>query len=310
MDRVQNSGPGDPVETARHLIHVGFPKAGSTFLQRWFAGHPDVRYAEGGLAGFQDVYEVIRHAASGTPARPWRVTSAEGFTAPRKWSGGRPKDVVVDYEGDVTERQRRACHALAALFPGATILIVTRGFRSMILSSWSQYVRTGGMEGPESLSGREMPWDYDAVIGLYRSAFGADRVIVLPYELLRDDQSRFLRSLEARLGIGPFDGPMGRVNPSLSEAEMAWYPRIGRLLQALPLPRRLRDRIFRSYVRQIFHGRLAWVARGLDRWHGPSPGVDAWVDAGLLERCRGRADCLRTLPEYGPYAADYLHPEP
>jgi hypothetical protein len=306
MDTEPAFAQGEPVETTRHLIHVGFPKAGSTFLQRWFAGHPDIRYAEGGLAGFHDVYDVLRHAASDAPAGLWRVTSAEGFMAPRPRSGFQPQDMLVGYEGEVAERQRRACHILAALFPNATILIVTRGFSSMILSSYSQYVRTGGTGGLQSLSG-EMPWNYDALIGLYRSAFGADRVIILPYELLRDDQSRFLRVLEARLGLGPFDGPPGRPNPSLSDAEMFWYPRIGRFLQAMPIPRRLRDRIFRSYVRMIFHGRLSWVAQGLSRWSGQSSTVASRLEPAQLEGCRGRAECLRDVPEYGPYAEEYLH---
>lgn len=302
------AGQGESVESARHLIHVGFPKAGSTFLQRWFAGHPDLRYAEGGLAGFRDVHDVISHAASESAARLWRVTSAEGFLAPRRKPGSSLCDVVVDYEGDgMAESQRRACHTLAALFPEATILIVTRGFRSMILSSFSEYVRSGGVGRLEDLSGTEMPWNYDGLIDLYRAAFGADRVIVLPYELLRDDQNRFLRTLEARLGVGLFDGPVGRLNPSLSEAEMHWYPRIGRLVQGLPLPRRLRDAIFRRYVRVIFQGGLSWVAAGLSRLSGPSSSVALRLDPADLDQCRGKAERLRGIPEYGLYAKDYLH---
>lgn len=301
------AGQGETVESERHLIHVGFPKAGSTFLQRWFAGHPDLRYAEGGLAGFLDVYDVVRHAASDSAASLWGVTSAEGLLAPRRKAGDGSRDVVVKYEGGVREKQHRACHMLAALFPEATILIVTRGFRSMILSSFSQYVRTGGTGTLKDLSEGEMPWDYDDLIDLYRSAFGADRVIILPYELLRDDQSRFLRILEARLGVGPFAGPSGRPNPSLSDAEIQWYPRFGRIVRALPLPRRLRDALFRSYVRLIFHGGLSWAAAGLSRWSGPSSSVASRLDPAVLERCRGRAERLRAIPEFGPYSEDYLH---
>ncbi|MGH2941655.1 MAG: hypothetical protein ACRDLN_02605 [Solirubrobacteraceae bacterium] len=39
-----------------HLIHIGVPEAGSTFLQRWFATPPKLGYVEGGPAGFATVY--------------------------------------------------------------------------------------------------------------------------------------------------------------------------------------------------------------------------------------------------------------
>ena len=56
--------------------------------------------------------------------------------------------VAGQYEGEkalnFAPRQVAACDALGALFPTAHVLLVTRGFRSLILSSYSQYARTGG----------------------------------------------------------------------------------------------------------------------------------------------------------------------
>jgi hypothetical protein len=37
---------------SRHLIHIGYAKAGSKFLQRWFEAHPDLAYRTAGLGGF------------------------------------------------------------------------------------------------------------------------------------------------------------------------------------------------------------------------------------------------------------------
>src|SRR5262249_37217403 len=39
-----------------HLIHIGYPKTGSNFLRAWFAQHPQLAYADGGIAGFLDAY--------------------------------------------------------------------------------------------------------------------------------------------------------------------------------------------------------------------------------------------------------------
>jgi hypothetical protein len=50
---------------SRHLVHIGYPKAGSTYLQRWFASHPQLAYREGGIAGFPNVYALARDGAAG-----------------------------------------------------------------------------------------------------------------------------------------------------------------------------------------------------------------------------------------------------
>ena len=43
-----------------HLIHIGYPKAGSTLLRQWFEAHPQILYASGGLAGFDSVIDLMR----------------------------------------------------------------------------------------------------------------------------------------------------------------------------------------------------------------------------------------------------------
>lgn len=101
-----------------HLLHIGYPKAGSTFLQRWFETHPQLLYSPGGVAGFRDVYSVARAAAVPAGDERYRVTSDERFTAPRADAG----DFVVDYRRDGPDpaaRQARACDLLYELFPSA-----------------------------------------------------------------------------------------------------------------------------------------------------------------------------------------------
>jgi len=163
----------------RHLLHVGYPKAGSKFLQRWFASHPQLAYVEGGIAGFRDVHAIIRDGAIRTGDPLYRVTSAEGLSAPNASAG----QVMVDYASPRVRRtadaQLEVCRTLAELFPNAVVLIVTRGFRSMILSSYSQFVRSGGYadladlvamarKGEHDWLADLAPWDYDRLIGAYR----------------------------------------------------------------------------------------------------------------------------------------------
>jgi hypothetical protein len=270
-----------------HLIHIGYPKTGSNYLRRWFAAHPQLAYADGGIAGFPNVYAMVRPAAG----IRYRVTSYEGLATPLS---------ALHLAGP----QAEVCTMLAELFPGARVLMLTRGYRSMVVSSYSQYVRGGGEEDfggfCEQILRSDNPWHYDRVAGLYESAFGASNVIVMPYELLRDDAGAFTRTLANRLGIDDCAAGPERVNVSLSAAELAWYPRLSRAARRLP------GKLRRLYARGVFTNRLRLPIRAL---HGLRPATPVSADAipdELLDMLRPGAERLRTYPLYEPYAADYL----
>jgi len=285
-----------------HLLHVGFPKTGSTFLRRWFREHPQLAYAEGEFAGYRDVYEISREAVAPRSDVLYRVTSSEAFTTPHR-DAGNPHS-THDNPIDPAVGQKNVCTSLAAIFPNAYVLLVTRGFRSMILSSFSQYIRSGaGVPFEEFVShpliGR--PWEYDRVIGLYQSAFGAEKVIVMPWELLRDDLDRFMRTLEERLGLTHVPAAPGRVNPSLSSVELYWYPRLTRVVQRLPIGSGLR----RMYLRGALVNRFRGVIALLQRLRPGTPVTPDAIPEHVIAAYRAKALTLRDNPLYAPYAHDY-----
>lgn len=293
----------------RHLLHIGFPKAGSTFLQRWFDGHPQLAHTYGGIAGFADMHAIAREGCSRREVL-YRVTSNEELSAPRPDAG----KVAVDFEHPreltIAASQERVCSILSGLFPNATVLIVTRGFRAMILSSLSQYVRGGGEADLATMMRAKLhqeppqvdSFDYDYLIGLYRQAFGEANVIVMPYELLRDDADAFTRTFSDRLGIDPHPPLRERVNESLSPIELYWLPRLTRLMRRIP-SRRLRDRYSRATLGNGLRGPIAW----LNRLKPGTPFTSESIPEELVNAFRGRADSLRGNPLYAPYAAEYLH---
>jgi hypothetical protein len=269
-----------------HLIHVGFPKTGTNYLRRWFAAHPQLAYAEGGIAGFHNVYAL----AHPDMAARYRVTSFEGLTAPE------PATEMARPQADV-------CVALAGLFPNARVLMLTRGYRSMLMSSYSQYIRSGGDEDfaafCRSVAASDNPWHYDRVAGNYEDAFGAANVIVMPYELLRDDVGAFTRELASRLGIDPAPAAADRVNVSLSALEMTWYPRLGRV--ASRFPRKVRS----AYTRAVFTNRLAGPIRMMQRLKPLAPVTPDAIPLQLLATLGLGAARIRTYPLYAPYVEDY-----
>jgi hypothetical protein len=257
---------------------------------------------------------MAREAASGRGRPLYRVTSSEDLSSPHTSVG----QMAVDYEemqrASMPDAQTRACELLAALFPTAHILIVTRGFRSMILSSYSQYVRSGGLEslaalcasGGSAAAAKQAPWNYDHLIGLYRRAFGEAKVILLPYELLRDDAAAFVGEISRRLEIADTGVPPGRLNPSLTPIELAWYPRLGRRVRSLPLGARGRRQAWQFYVQAAMTNRLHIAIALLQRVRPVPPLTDAPLTPELMQNFHGLASSLRDEPTYRAYARDYL----
>jgi len=103
--------------------------------------------------------------------------------------------------------EKELADRLVATLPGARVLIVIREQRAMLASTYKQYIRAGGMLSldtylsPASLGhpSTGLPdwrhFRYDALIRCYRERFGEDRVLVLPYEHLRNQPADFVTRL-------------------------------------------------------------------------------------------------------------------
>lgn len=296
--------------TRGHLLHVGYPKTGSKFLQRWFAAHPDIAFSDWGIAGFRDGHALMAAAAGERALPPWHVTSHEALLTPLAeiedfGAGGRAVQ-LPDRSG-----QRAACATLAGLFPAAHILIVTRGYEALLRSFYAELVVGGAgvsfRDFCDALlvqveAGTDV-FHLDAAIDAYASSFGDERLLVLPYELLRDRPRDFLGEIETRLAVRPFPMPPERVRPSPPGARIATYRRMTRWVRAIPGPRR---RLARGYVAALRAGRLNGVAAAIERLGGRSEASGEALPPRLIEALAGRAGRLRGNPLYRDYAQDYL----
>jgi hypothetical protein len=301
----------------RHLVHVGYPKAGSTTLQAWFESRPDVVFADDTIGGVTSAEGIAEQVAVTDGGPRWVVTSAERLILPTVEGKG-----PMAPTEPIAARRERVCARLRDMFGDATILIVTRGFRSIIASSYSQTLRWGPalsvdeflalyQESPEFEGLRAADGlDYDAALRLYTETFGAENVLVLPFELLRDDPRAFLARLEQRLELEPrFDQVPWR-NASLSGAEQYWYLRFSRGVERatarLGRPGMTLQRGY--YQRAIRAGRLKRPAEVLSRvLRTPTVKPANEIPAEMVESCRGLASSLAANPDYAPYAVDYLN---
>lgn len=192
------------------LLHVGYHKTGSRWLRFLFFSNPQTGF------GWTDKTGPDHPVRRLVGARPFEfdpersraefgpllqrieddglspVVSFERFSG-NPFSGGYDSKEIAD--------------RLAAVFPGARVLVVVREQRSMIVSTYKQYVREGGalpvtkfMLPPTSRSMR-VPWfdlrhfEYHHLLTYYRGLFGVDAVLALTYEQFVADPSSFVEEI-------------------------------------------------------------------------------------------------------------------
>lgn len=297
------------------LIHVGLQKTGTTWLQHWMHAHPSIAYRLDSFGGVQRPVDICRTAMAASPR--WYAISDENLTGGLAWPEGYT-NLLMRHEGfdrqptGLLEHRTRVADQLHAMFPHATILITTRGFSGALRSLYAQVVRFGGDQPFETFvktyANFITDWfDYNSVVEMYRARFG--NVLLLPYEVLAEDQPRYERLLEEYLDLPPATVQIGRVYPSLNARQQVAYSRCSRILL-----RPLVDRISWHRAHTLYLAYAAWIVDrswcdGLiqclfapGRHH---PAIE--VPGEMLEQFRGKASLLMNEPVYAPYMAEYLN---
>lgn len=203
----------------RIVLHTGFMKTGSTFLQKGvFPTLPTVAlysYADGG--GFVELADRLRR---GAPESTWptEIKTLHGWLARSdrpvqlfSWEG-LVGGYLADYRqfGDLTR-------FLKAAFPDAHILLFIRRQADLAESLYRQALHTYHFPTVRAFLNRTptgfgrhradgaanidvASLNYLPFVEAYEAAFGAERVHVVPYELLQADPDRFYALLSAALG--------------------------------------------------------------------------------------------------------------
>jgi hypothetical protein len=199
------------------LIHIGFHKTGTSWLQD--------RLFESAAVGFMacgsenDVKrELVRaHDLEFDPDR------AREFFRPRfERAVAEGLVPVLSAErlcGDMlfgAYDSARIAGRLASVFPTGRVLIVIREQRRMLFSSYHQYVKMGGLLRLKRYLRKPKhahPWPcdlrhfaYDRLITHYHGLFGAENVLVLPYELFQRHPVSFLSRIAEFAGATPQPG--------------------------------------------------------------------------------------------------------
>ncbi|MEX2201521.1 MAG: sulfotransferase [Dongiaceae bacterium] len=232
------------------LVHIGLHKTGTTWLQFHLFPRADCGFH---LPDFPGMTPKQRAKAIGVRLcydKHNRLMNESNFNADAV-RAEIAELLVPQGTTPVVSHERLAGHPLSngfdrailrdrirAVLPNARILIVVREQFSMLMSSYLQYLKYGGWHDIDQYlfppSDGRLPtlsidfWEYDRLIEMYRSVFGADRVCVLPYEMLSHDPQEYVRRICSFAGTAaPGDIDTGRrENQRRGYAAAYWFRRM------------------------------------------------------------------------------------
>lgn len=221
------------------LIHIGWPKTGTSTLQ----GHVFPAFGGTDLVGpksqlfYRFTQNLIQADDEDYLEATWR-----GFIADARQ---RLPALIISRE-DLTKdgRTERIARRLHELLPEAHILACVRNQRTLIPSFYGQHLKDGCPQRFDQWLSENVPrrWQYDTGIEHFQARFGADRVTVLAYEQLVEDPAAFAAAVYATILEG--------------EAQPA---------EALPTTNRMASRTTRWALRRMnrLFRRSAWQRRPL-----------------------------------------------
>lgn len=202
------------------LIHIGYHKTASTLLQFQFFNDPRFGFHPMlGHAGRLGARFVVGHSKG--PDNPFTFcapTVAELAGQEVIPDGLLPVVSYEDLSGHIYsggQTSWQCAQWLCAVFPRAKVLITVREQQAMIRSCYDHFLHDGGLCGIDAFlqtyNEYQLPMfskahlRYDECVEGYQRLFGDENVLVLPYELLRDNRrdfvARILRFAEREPGI-------------------------------------------------------------------------------------------------------------
>ena len=211
------------------ILHVGYHKTATTWLQRHLFDNRDA-----GLASPWTIREVIDGIVRPHPLE-WDLRAArDAFGAGRRRVEAEGLTCALSNEELAGNPHSGAfgctivAERLAALFPGARVLIVVRRQADLLVSVYKQYVVRGGTLSPARYFRppaedfrvprfRPAHFEFHRLIELYHGHFDPDRVLVLPFESMVEDRGAFVRRIASFAGgrdPGPLPAEVVRRSPS------------------------------------------------------------------------------------------------
>ena len=226
-----------PTDPSPVLFHVGYHKTATTWMQaRLF--QPAYGYRQ--VASHEDVF---RHVVS-PHGLYFDAAEMRGLLAERLEGCGEvpvvSSEIMIGHPFYGGHGSDVYAERIKAICPNARILVSIRRQASILPSVYMQYLLRGGTQSVEAFfTGKQdigyfgfdpLHFAYDRLIGRYMELFGAENVLVVTQEALRDDMQEVSRTIARFSGNTAFD----RLSDTDTRVQSPSYPEY-----AIPLLRRI-----------------------------------------------------------------------
>lgn len=193
------------------VLHIGFSKCASTFLQHFFQEHGDIFlvnqshfFAPFEYSHYPSGKDEYCHLFDKASANQLKLESDEHIVLPLFHPVLAAAATTLDSVAEVSSRIRY-------VQPDARIVIVIRNQVDLIVSRYSEYILGGGKGDFDFFVGEFLSCSIDrvnyyqnyyaAIVEIFRADFGADNVLILLQEDLAASEKSFLELLCGFLGI-------------------------------------------------------------------------------------------------------------
>lgn len=242
-----------------YYVHIGYPRTGSTWLQKLLEEHPEVCFVfrtrffgfednwKRGIKFYESLFKVNKaHKAIVDSDEGYSIGSRLGFTG---WSPEKLKK--TKYEQGIKYKlpfePKIIAERIYKTNPKAKIIIVLRKQPDWLLSSYRNII-TG--------KGRDISFDeflnsgyvyrakvafYSKAVKLYFDLFGRANVLVLFHEEMRENQEEFLDKISRFLNISKFNVDkhklIKKIRPTPTNRATKLMRKLNYITQRLPLKR-------------------------------------------------------------------------
>ncbi|MEP7225698.1 MAG: sulfotransferase, partial [Actinomycetota bacterium] len=260
------------------LIHIGYHKTATSWLQRAYFSEPRSGLQTlGKQQGDHPVRKLIRARPLEFDAQASRAEFEPMLQAVRE-QGLVPVVALERLSGHACSGgydSKELADRLAAVFPEGKVLVVIREQVRMIVSTYKQYIRGGGAGTlreflqPASSRNLRVPtfdfrhFEYDHLLRHYQALFGAENVLALAFEQFTSAPADFVSEIGRFAGRPVSDELLGSLpfefhkNPAISTTRLGFMRRRNHLLHSELNPTPLFQTPFRKSLRRI--GNRPWL---------------------------------------------------
>lgn len=275
------------IHTNQTIIHIGFPKTGTTYLQTYFELHPDIYHNRDRFKNYYTTGKIDASLLCETDGAPFDILSEELLSI---WPGQENDELLQKHNlnYNIQQHQKSVAAGLHALYPNAHILITVRNYSSLVHSLYSQYLFGGGYRSMnyflKDQSNILNLYNYDFVVKTYQDFFGPNNITILPFEFLAENPKEYMNYIEKKFAFKHLDFPPDKVHSSLNSF-------------SIPIIRCL-NYIAMSYLRLIrtknrkqkFLNYLEWVNNFKEKLSKIGIGKKLKIDASALKLSEFKAN--------------------